>query len=56
MPGITIREGSVVGAGSIVTKDTEPWMIYVGSPARAIKPRDKNMIIQGGEELIKLNN
>tara|TARA_B110000503_G_C7164453_1_gene421220 strand:- start:3602 stop:4132 length:531 start_codon:yes stop_codon:yes gene_type:complete len=51
MPGITISEGSVIGAGSVVTKDTEPWMIYVGSPARAVKSRNKESIIQGGKEL-----
>tara|TARA_B110000240_G_scaffold166937_1_gene188494 strand:+ start:3923 stop:4453 length:531 start_codon:yes stop_codon:yes gene_type:complete len=55
MPGITIREGSVIGAGSIVTKDTEPWMIYVGSPAKAVKLRDKGLIIRGGKELNNLN-
>lgn len=39
MPGVTLAEGSVVGANSLLTKDTEPWTIYVGSPARAIKSR-----------------
>jgi galactoside O-acetyltransferase len=55
MPGITIREGSVIGAGSLVTKDTEPWMIYVGSPAKAVKLRDKELILRGGKELNNLN-
>lgn len=39
MPGITIGEGSIVGAGGVVTKDTEPWTIYVGIPAKPIKVR-----------------
>lgn len=55
MPGITISEGSVIGAGSIVTKNTEPWTIYVGSPAKAIKLRDKEFILKGGKELYNLN-
>ena len=43
-PGVTIAEGSVVGAGSIVTKNTEPWGIYFGSPAKWVKPRSKKIL------------
>lgn len=39
LPGITIGEGSVVGAGSIVTKNVEPFTVVVGNPARIIKRR-----------------
>lgn len=38
-PGVTIREGSVVGARSVVTKDTAPWSVNAGNPARGIKQR-----------------
>lgn len=41
MPGITIGEGAVVGANSLVTKDLEPWGIYVGSPCKKIGEREK---------------
>lgn len=41
MPGITIGEGAVVGANSLVTKDLEPWGIYVGSPCKKIAEREK---------------
>ena len=37
MPGVTIGEMSVVGAGSIVTKSLPPRTVAVGSPARVIK-------------------
>lgn len=37
MPGITIREGSIIGAGAVVVKDTEPYAIYAGVPARKIR-------------------
>jgi chloramphenicol O-acetyltransferase type B len=37
--GIKIGEGSVIGAGSLVTKDVEPYSIYAGVPARRIRPR-----------------
>ncbi len=38
---ITIGEGAVTGAGSVVTKDVAPGMLAVGVPARAIKRADK---------------
>jgi len=38
---ITIGEGAVIGAGSFVNKDVEPWGIYVGSPARKIGERPR---------------
>ncbi len=39
MPGVTISKGTVVGAGSIVTKSTERYSVVVGVPARKIKDR-----------------
>lgn len=33
MPGITIGKGAIVGAGSIVTKNVEPYAIVAGNPA-----------------------
>lgn len=36
---VTIGEGAVIGAGSFVNKDVEPWSIYVGSPAKKIGER-----------------
>ena len=39
LPGVTIDKGCIIGAGSIVTKNTEPFSIYVGNPARKIKDR-----------------
>lgn len=38
---VKIGEGCVIGAGSFVNKDCEPWGIYVGSPARKIGERPK---------------
>ena len=46
MPGVTLKEGSVVGSNSVLTKDTEPWTIYVGSPAKAVKIREKTKILE----------
>lgn len=41
LPGVTIGEGAVVGANALVTKDLEPWGIYVGSPCKKIGERQK---------------
>lgn len=38
-PGVTIGEGAVVGARSVVTKDVPPWMVCAGHPCKPIKPR-----------------
>jgi maltose O-acetyltransferase len=37
-PGVTIGENTVVGAGSVVTRDLPPDVVAVGSPARAVRP------------------
>jgi len=39
LPGITIRKGTAVALGSVVTKDTDAWAIYGGNPARKIRTR-----------------
>ena len=37
LPDVTIGEYSIVGAGSVVTKDIAPYSIAVGNPARVIR-------------------
>ena len=37
MPGVTIGEGAIIGAGSLVTKDIPAWTIATGRPAKVIK-------------------
>lgn len=37
MPGVTIGEGAIIGAFSLVTKDIPPWSIAVGRPAKVVK-------------------
>lgn len=39
LPGVTLKKGSVIGAGAVVTKDTDAFGIYVGSPAKKISSR-----------------
>jgi acetyltransferase-like isoleucine patch superfamily enzyme len=51
MPGVTVSIGSVVGAGSIVTKTTRPWTMYLGSPARPVKERPRERMLAHAAEL-----
>ena len=37
MPGVTIGENSVIGAGSIVTKDIPANVVAVGNPCRVLR-------------------
>lgn len=38
-PGITIGEGCVIGARSVVTKDMPAWTVCSGHPCKPLKPR-----------------
>ncbi|MEZ8370997.1 CatB-related O-acetyltransferase [Vibrio splendidus] len=49
MPGVTIGEGAVVAANSVVTKDVAPYSIVGGSPAKVVKYRFDESVI---DELI----
>lgn len=44
MPGVEIKEGTSVGAMSLVTKTTKPWKMYFGVPARIIGDRSKHLL------------
>ena len=44
MPGVTIGEGAIVGAGSLVTKDIPAWTIAAGRPAKVLKEIPKREI------------
>jgi len=49
---VTLAEGSVLGALSLIDRSTEPWMMYGGVPAKPIKERRRDMI-RKSEELLK---
>jgi len=44
--GVTIADGAVIGAGSVVTKDVGPYEIWAGNPARFIRKRFDESTIQ----------
>ena len=45
MPGVTIEEGSVVGALSLVNKSLKSWGVYFGSPVIRLNDRNKNVLL-----------
>lgn len=50
-PGVTLAEGSVVGSCALVTHDTEPWTIYHGVPARPVKIRPRERMLEAARAL-----
>ncbi|MDE6326211.1 MAG: sugar O-acetyltransferase [Duncaniella sp.] len=46
LPGVTIGEGSVIGAGSVVTRDIPPHTLAVGNPCRPLRPITETDIIK----------
>ena len=39
-PGVSIGNGCVIGANSVVTQDTPEWMVCAGNPCRPLKGRE----------------
>jgi len=39
LAGVRIGEGAIIGAGSVVTKDCEPYETYIGHPAKLVKQK-----------------
>ena len=46
LPGVTIGEGSIVGARSVVVEDVPPYTLVAGNPARVIRPIENDEIRQ----------
>jgi phosphonate metabolism protein (transferase hexapeptide repeat family) len=46
MPGVRIGDGAIIGAGSVVTKDVEPYCIVAGVPAKIIRMRFEDDVIR----------
>lgn len=51
LQGVTVGDGAIIGAGSVVTKDVEPYTIVAGNPAKAIRRRFDD---ETAEKLLKL--
>lgn len=51
MPGVTMAQGSILGANSFLKESTEPWTIYAGSPARPIRERPRIQMMEYAHKL-----
>lgn len=49
LPGVHCAEGSVLGAGSVTSKDMEPWTVYAGNPAQLVKKRNNFLVTNENE-------
>jgi acetyltransferase-like isoleucine patch superfamily enzyme len=52
LPGITIGEGAVVSAGSIVHHDLKPWAIYGGTPLVQVGVRSPESVLEKERQLL----
>lgn len=52
-PGVILREGTAVGAMSLIMRSTDPWSIYVGSPAKKLRDRKRELLGLEQEYLTK---
>jgi putative colanic acid biosynthesis acetyltransferase WcaF len=48
-PGVNVGAGAVLGLGSVANRDLEPWTVYSGAPAVAVKPRTASLRATQGE-------
>jgi acetyltransferase-like isoleucine patch superfamily enzyme len=55
-PGVTLATGTAVGALSLVTKSTDPWSVYFGSPAKRIKARKQDVVIMEQAMYLEANS
>ncbi|MFT6842168.1 MAG: putative colanic acid biosynthesis acetyltransferase WcaF [Psychroserpens sp.] len=44
-PNVTVKQGSVLGVKAVLMKDSSPWSVYAGNPAKLIKKRDEFLIL-----------
>ena len=54
LPGSHIPEGLSTGAMTLITSNMklEPWTLYIGTPARAIKKRESVSILESARNLL----
>ncbi|MGR5503037.1 acyltransferase [Vibrio sp. DNB22_10_4] len=56
LPGVSLAEGTSIGANSLVNKSTKPWSIYIGVPVKFLKKRSKKLLAFEKDYMRELNN
>lgn len=51
LPGVIVDEGASFGAMSLIIRDSKPWMMYVGAPAKELRPRKREPLQLEGKFL-----
>jgi acetyltransferase-like isoleucine patch superfamily enzyme len=51
-PSVRLCDGAATGSMTLVTKDLDPWTVYIGSPAREYCKRDKAAILAAEKEYL----
>jgi len=51
LPGVTICEGAMVGANSVVTRDLAPWGVYIGN--KRISERNKAAVLENYQKFVE---
>ena len=55
LPGVTLAEGTSIGAMSLVMENTLPWKIYIGIPAKILKDRS-NKLLELEKQFLEIDN
>lgn len=53
LPAVRFGDGAAVGAQSLVKASLEPWSLYAGIPARLMKRRDRERILELEREFVE---
>ncbi|WP_325894063.1 acyltransferase [Grimontia sp. NTOU-MAR1] len=56
LPGTVVAEGGSIGSMTLVNKNTQPWSMYVGVPARYLKERKRDLLKLVPKFLSKIEN
>lgn len=44
LPGVTVGEGATIGANSVITRDLDPWEVYIGN--KKVDDRNRDAVLK----------